>query len=101
MSRTFGDRTRATQPRSSNEHTDLAASVQLVLEENYFALLNFVHKQTGATAVCLAGGVALNCVANGMIFERTPFGTSTSSQQRTTLAPRLAPRSTYSIRVWG
>jgi carbamoyltransferase len=54
-------------------HMDLAASVQLVLEENYFALLNFVQKQTRASRVCLAGGVALNCVANGMIFERTDF----------------------------
>lgn len=52
---------------------DLAASAQAVLEENYFALLNFVQKQTGQKAVCLAGGVALNCVANGMIFERTDF----------------------------
>jgi carbamoyltransferase len=62
-------------PRSEirQRDMDLAASVQLVLEENYFALLNFVQKQTGATAVCLAGGVALNCVANGMIFERTNF----------------------------
>lgn len=54
-------------------HADLAASVQLVLEECYFAILNAVHKKTGAKAVCLAGGVALNCVANGMIFDRTPF----------------------------
>jgi carbamoyltransferase len=62
-------------PRSEirQRDMDLAASVQLVLEENYFALLNFVQKQTGAAAVCLAGGVALNCVANGMIFERTNF----------------------------
>ncbi len=62
-------------PRSEIQQRDkdIAASVQLVLEENYFALLNFVQKQTGATAVCLAGGVALNCVANGMIFERTNF----------------------------
>src|SRR5947209_7944238 len=52
---------------------DLAASGQLVLEENYFALLNFVQQQSGKTGVCLAGGVALNCVANGMIFERTNF----------------------------
>src|ERR1700730_10756318 len=60
-------------PRSEIEQRDkdLAASVQLVLEENYFALLNFVQRQTGMTTVCLAGGVALNCVANGMIFERT------------------------------
>jgi carbamoyltransferase len=62
-------------PRSEirQKDMDLAASVQLVLEENYFALLNFVQKQTDAAAVCLAGGVALNCVANGMIFERTNF----------------------------
>jgi carbamoyltransferase len=62
-------------PRSEirQRDMDLAASVQLVLEENYFALLNFVQKQTGAAALCLAGGVALNCVANGMIFERTNF----------------------------
>jgi carbamoyltransferase len=62
-------------PRSvpSPDDANLAASVQLVLEECYFALLNAVHERTGLTALCLAGGVALNCVANGMIFERTPF----------------------------
>lgn len=54
-------------------HADLAASVQLVLEECYFALLNHIQRATGQKTVCLAGGVALNCVANGMIFERTPF----------------------------
>jgi carbamoyltransferase len=56
-----------------DRHADLAASVQVVLEECYFALLNEVHQRTGLKTVCLAGGVALNCVANGMIFERTPF----------------------------
>jgi carbamoyltransferase len=54
-------------------HADLAASAQAVLEENYFALLNYIQKQTGQKNVCLAGGVALNCVANGMIFDRTGF----------------------------
>src|SRR5262249_1853517 len=54
-------------------HMDLAASAQKVLEEIYFALLNHVQKKTGKRAVCLAGGVALNCVANGMIFEKTDF----------------------------
>ncbi len=52
---------------------DLAASAQAVLEEIYFALLNHVQKATGLKAVALAGGVALNCVANGMIFEKTGF----------------------------
>ena len=68
----FGD---PRTPRSEihQRDMDLAASVQLVLEENYFTLLNFVQKQTGKAVVCLAGGVALNCVANGMIFERTNF----------------------------
>jgi carbamoyltransferase len=62
-------------PRSEvhPRHADLAASVQAVLEECYFALLNAVQQRTGLKKVCLAGGVALNCVANGMIFERTPF----------------------------
>ncbi len=54
-------------------HADLAASVQAVQEECYFALLNAVHERTRLKKVCLAGGVALNCVANGMIFDRTPF----------------------------
>jgi len=62
-------------PRSQldHRHADLAASVQAVLEECYFALLNTVHERTRLKKVCLAGGVALNCVANGMIFDRTPF----------------------------
>jgi carbamoyltransferase len=62
-------------PRGELEprHADLAASVQAVLEENYFGLLNHVARVTGQKKVCLAGGVALNCVANGMILEKTPF----------------------------
>ena len=72
MAEEFGE-PRVPRSEIQQRDKDLAASVQLVLEENYFALLNFVQRQTGATAVCLAGGVALNCVANGMIFERTNF----------------------------
>jgi carbamoyltransferase len=72
MRTVFGE---ARVPRSEilEWHSDLAASVQMVLEENYFALLNFMQKQTGQKTVCLAGGVALNCVANGSIFDRTDF----------------------------
>jgi len=54
-------------------HCDLAASVQARLEECYFALLNTLYARTKQRAVCLAGGVALNCVSNGKIFEQTPF----------------------------
>jgi carbamoyltransferase len=52
---------------------DLAASLQKCLEKAYFHILNHLHKQTGGDALCLAGGVALNSVANGQIFEKTPF----------------------------
>ena len=69
---TFGQ-PRAPRTEIQDRHADLAASVQTVLEENYFALLNHVQRQTGLKTVCLAGGVALNCVANGMILTRTKF----------------------------
>jgi carbamoyltransferase len=52
---------------------DVASSAQAVLEEIYFALINYVKKMTGQRAICLAGGVALNCVANGMLFSKTDF----------------------------
>jgi carbamoyltransferase len=65
----------AREPRgeTTQRHMDIAASVQAVLEERYFSLLNYIQKQTGQKAVCLAGGVALNCVANGMLFDKTRF----------------------------
>lgn len=64
---------RAARTEIEQRHADLAASVQAVLEENYFELLRTLHRTTGQTALCLAGGVALNCAANGKIFERTAF----------------------------
>jgi carbamoyltransferase len=69
---TFG-KPRVYRSEIEQHHADLAASVQAVLEDNYFALLNYIQKASGQKTVCLAGGVALNCVANGMIFERTDF----------------------------
>jgi carbamoyltransferase len=54
-------------------HQDVAATLQARLEEVYFALLNALYARTGLRALCLAGGVAFNCVANGKIFDRTPF----------------------------
>ena len=54
-------------------HRDLAASLQARLEEVYLGMLKKLAAQTGAKAVCLAGGVAFNCVANGKIFDTTPF----------------------------
>ena len=54
-------------------HQDVAATLQARLEEVYFDLLNALHARTGLRALCLAGGVSFNCVANGKIFDRTPF----------------------------
>ncbi len=62
----------AAEPVGKN-HKDLAASMQAVLEEAYFRLLNHLHPISGLSQVCLAGGVAFNCVANGKIFDNTPF----------------------------
>ncbi len=54
-------------------HQDIAATLQARLEEVYFDILKALHARTGLPALCLAGGVAFNCVANGKIFDRTPF----------------------------
>ena len=54
-------------------HFNIAASLQARLEDSVMALLNRLHEMHGVKRVCLAGGVAYNCVANGKIFDRTPF----------------------------
>ncbi len=54
-------------------HKDIAASVQKVLEETLFTILNSLYKETKCDNLCMAGGVALNSVANGKITKRTPF----------------------------
>src|ERR1700691_233616 len=54
-------------------HRDGAATLQARLEEVLFAMLRALHARTGQNAVCLAGGGAFNCVANGKIFDETPF----------------------------
>jgi carbamoyltransferase len=54
-------------------HADLAASVQLRLEETLLDLVRWLHGRTGDTALTLAGGVALNCVANSRIHAEGPF----------------------------
>ena len=66
-------RARTSTEAVEKKHKDVAASLQLALEEAYFRLLNSLQLQTGLSTVCLAGGVAFNCVANGRIFDHTPF----------------------------
>ncbi len=52
-------------------HKDLAASVQLVYEERFFALVRALQARTGETRLALAGGCAMNSLANGRLFEKT------------------------------
>jgi carbamoyltransferase len=54
-------------------HRNLASALQARLEEIYLGMLEKLAARTGLKAVCLAGGVAFNCVANGKIFDRTGF----------------------------
>ncbi len=57
----------------TQKHMDLAASVQAVTEEIVIRLARSVKKETGAKNICLAGGVALNCVANGKLLREKIF----------------------------
>ena len=57
---------------TEREH-DIAASLQLRLEEVGFHVLNHLHEQTGLTDLGLSGGVAYNSVMNGKILLNTPF----------------------------
>ena len=54
-------------------HMDIAKSIQVVTEEIMLKMANHVHKKTGRKNLCLAGGVALNCVANGVVLREGPF----------------------------
>ncbi|CAG9229050.1 Carbamoyltransferase [Paraburkholderia sabiae] len=54
-------------------HFDIAHSLQCVLEETVLHLARWLHQQTGLTRLCMAGGVALNCVMNSTIRELGPF----------------------------
>src|SRR2546428_3692187 len=63
------------QPQEPVEqrHRNIAASLQVRLEDAMLAMLNRLHDLHGVKKVCLAGGVAFNCVVNGKIFANTPF----------------------------
>ncbi len=57
----------------SEAHANLAATVQCRLEEVELDLARWLHKATGERALTMAGGVALNCVANSRLYEEGPF----------------------------
>ena len=59
--------------KQNQHYADVAASIQAVTEEVMLKMAQYVHKETGQKKLCMAGGVALNSVANGKILEQTPF----------------------------
>jgi len=72
MSQKLGAARLAEEPLEKR-HRNLAASLQARLEEVYLGMLQKLAKATGLKSICLAGGVAFNCVANGKIFDATSF----------------------------
>jgi carbamoyltransferase len=69
----FGGKPYPTDAGVEQKQMDLASSIQLVTEEIVLTMARFLHKETGCDALCLAGGVALNCVANGRLLREGPF----------------------------
>ena len=69
----FGGPPRTAETDISQREMDLAASIQVVTEEVVLRLARTLHTETGAEYLCLAGGVALNCVANGRLEREGPF----------------------------
>ena len=69
----FGGKPRKPETKLTQKEMDLASSLQEVTEEIVLKIGNYVFKQTGSRNLTLAGGVALNCVANGRLLREGPF----------------------------
>lgn len=69
----FGGAPRKPESPMTEREMDLAASIQVVSEEILLKMVHHIRRQTGQRNLCLAGGVALNCVANGRLLREGPF----------------------------
>jgi carbamoyltransferase len=69
----FGGPPRSPETRLTQREMDLARSVQVVCEEVMMRMAGTAHRETGLPNLCLAGGVALNCVGNGRVLREGPF----------------------------
>jgi len=69
----FGGPVRKSETDISQKEMDLARSIQAVTEEVVLRLARSIHKEQGGDSLCLAGGVALNCVSNGRLLREGPF----------------------------
>ncbi len=70
----FGGPPRAPESALTRREMDLARSIQVVTEEIVLRLARTIHRELACERLCLAGGVALNCVANGRLLREGPFG---------------------------
>ena len=73
MNRLFGRSPREPESELTQDDMDIAASIQKVTERVMLQASRHVHQVTGMSNLCLAGGVALNCVANGRVLREGPF----------------------------
>jgi carbamoyltransferase len=73
FSQLFGGPPRKPETEITQREMDIAASIQSVTEEVVMKMARHVHKETNQKNLCLAGGVALNCVANGWVLREGPF----------------------------
>lgn len=71
--RLFGGPPRRPEGNLTQRHMDIAASIQKVTEDIVLKISCYVYENTGKQNLCLAGGVALNCVANGRLKRESPF----------------------------
>jgi carbamoyltransferase len=69
----FGGARRKAESEITQREMDLARSIQVITEEVMIKMAGYVHKETGIKRLCMAGGVALNCVANGRILREAGF----------------------------
>ncbi|TRY32457.1 carbamoyltransferase [Aliiglaciecola sp. M165] len=69
----FGGPAKQPDDQITQREMDLARSIQVVTEEIVLKIAKYAHQQTGMEYLCLAGGVALNCVANGRVLREGPF----------------------------
>jgi len=69
----FGGAPRRPESPITQKEMDLARSIQVITEEVMLKMTQFAHKETGMKKLCMAGGVALNCVANGRVLREVPF----------------------------
>ena len=70
----FGGPPRKPESPLTQREMDLARSIQVVCEEVMLRMAHTAHRRTGLDNLCLAGGVALNCVGNGRLLREGPFG---------------------------